>query len=358
MRRLSMFAAAALAIASLIGCSHPQPVTMAPPIGGQPGGQPVASSAGVYDWHDVPQGQQVPVQRAVFDQGGYQIYAASGETIVVPFANQNLYVMKFGRSNNGSTYFVNDGNAPILFLRNGDSLENASAQGARWYPISPDYNYTQPMYVSIAPSWNEYVGMGWYPNMVMYGGMWSYRPYASSFVWMPGYYYNIGGRRYNSYTVYRNYYTTNRGYTPLRSTFNYSAPRSTGSFSSGRSFGSGRTTGSFGSGRSALPGSTGSFGSGRSNNGRSSGGSGSGSFGSGRAATSGSFGGKSGFGSTTRSSGSSFGSGKRSSGGSFGGGSTRSGGSSSFGSGGSTRSSGSFGGGSSTRSSGSFGRRR
>src|SRR2546422_9534954 len=93
-------AAAALCAAILAGCARQQPVTMAPPMGG---GGPMGSVASappvpgggqnnIYNWQDVPVNQQVPVNRAAFDQGGYQIYAASGETIVVPFVNQNLYV--------------------------------------------------------------------------------------------------------------------------------------------------------------------------------------------------------------------------------------------------------------------------
>src|SRR5438034_1084223 len=85
-------------------------LSRATPGGMQPAGAP---SMGVYQWQDVPQGQQVPVNRATFDQGGYKVYAASGETIVVPFANQNLYAMKFGRSYTGQAYFVNEGDAPV-----------------------------------------------------------------------------------------------------------------------------------------------------------------------------------------------------------------------------------------------------
>src|SRR5262249_54776882 len=148
--------------------------------------------------------------RAVFDQGGYQIYAVSGETIVVPFANNNLYVMKFGRSNNGQTYFVNEGDAPVLYLRNGDTLENAAAAGARWYPISPSYTYTRPIYVSLAPSWNDWIGMGWYPGMTYYGGMWGYNPYSVG--WMPGFHIIVGGTPYYSYRSYHTYYTNRGGY--------------------------------------------------------------------------------------------------------------------------------------------------
>ena len=347
--RAVQLGAAALGVICISGCSRSQqPVNMAPPInqGYQQGnGQQMGQSnmappmnqgsqqnggnlqtAGVYQWQDVPQGQSVQVQRATFDQGGYQIFASTGETIVVPFVNQNLYALKFGRTN-GQSYFVNDGQAPTLYLPPGGYLENASAQNARWYPIPADYSYTQPMYVSVAPSWSEYVGMGWYPGMNYYGGMWGYHPY-SSFSWMPGFYVNIGGSRYSSYTSYHTYYTRNPGYTRLNTVYrNYSSPRVSG-FGTNRSVGS---QGSFGnrnrsSFSTAPSGSTGSFG-----NRRTTGGSGNSSSGRGfsqpsgtsgfrRPSNSGSFGGtrsSSGSFGGTRSSSGSFGT--RSSGGSFGG---------------------------------------
>ena len=77
---------------------------MAPPVAG--GGGASASGQNVFQWQGrAHKNRQVPITRAVFDQGGYQLYDNTGETIVVPFANQNLYVMRFGQSS-GGTYFV------------------------------------------------------------------------------------------------------------------------------------------------------------------------------------------------------------------------------------------------------------
>jgi len=391
-RSISMVALSGVACLALFGCSHPQPTaTMAPPVAQQMGGAPVnggmngtmnggngggMAQGGVYNWQDVPAGQQVGIARAQFDQGGYQLVTDNGDTIVVPFANNNLYVMRFGRTN-GQTYFVNEGGVPTLYVAPNYGLANASAQGALWYPLPSNFNYSQPVYVGIAPSWNAFMGMGWYPGMSVYGGMWGYHSYGMA--WMPGFNIFIGGHPYNGWNSYYTYYNHNPGYirttyvnrsyysTPLRGTGSYhytGSYRSTGSFGSGTrstgSFGSTRSTGSFGSGTR----STGSFGSGTRTTGSFGSGSSTrpaGSFGSGSGTTtrpSGSFnGGSSGF--TPRSSsGSSFGSGSSGSGSSFGGGSTRPSGSSSFG-GGSSRPSGSssFGGGG-TRSSGSFGGRR
>jgi len=233
---------------------------MSPPIAA-----PAPVQAGVnnvYDWRDVPAGQQVPINRAVFDQGGYQLFAASGETIVVPFENQNMYVMKFGRTG-GNMYFINEGGVPTLYVREGMFLENAAASGARWYPFPQNYNYTRPVYMGLAPTWSDYVGMGWYPGMHYYGGYWGYSPWHSGLMYaaMPGLVIHIGGRPYSSWTSYSTYYRsnpTNRIVVNNSRSFNYSSVRrgSTGSFGSS----SARRTTTSGGFSSSRPGSTGSFG--------------------------------------------------------------------------------------------------
>lgn len=317
-----------------------------------PAGMAPQGAGGVYNWQDVPANQQVGITRAQFDQGGYQLVTDTGDTIIVPFANQNLYVMRFGRSN-GQTYFVNEGNAPTLYLAQGFGLANAASQGgqgAMWYPLPTNFNYERPVYVGIAPSWNDYIGMGWYPGMSVYGGMYGYNPYHP--IWMPGFYMNIGGSPYYGWGGYHTYYTSHTGY--YRTSYvnrNYynTAPRGAGSYRYSGSTGSYRPgstgsyrpsggTGSFGTG--GRP--SGGFGNGGFNGSRPSGGFGGGSttmpstrggsFGGGSSTTmpstrGGSFsGGGGGFSSTPRpSGGSSFGSGGggRSSGGSFGGGGRR-----------------------------------
>ena len=283
------------------------------------GGGSSSARGQVFQWEQIPVGQQVPVRGAEFDQGGYQIFAQSGETIVVPFVNQNLYAMKFGRSS-GQAYFVNEGGTPILYLPPGGYVSNAAAQGARWYPIPSDYAYERPMYVSLAPSWGEFVGMGWYPGMAYYGGLWGYSP-GIHIGWMPGFYVSIGGSRYGSYGAYQSYYSTHTNYVTNRVVYNNYNTRSRNNFgSNNRTY---QSSGSYGSNRryngggfGSSSGSTGSFGSGRKG---SVFGGGSSSTGSSSSRTSGGFG----------SSGSSAGSG------SFGGGN------SSYGSGNSRR--GSFG---------------
>jgi uncharacterized membrane protein YgcG len=326
------------------------PQSAAPPVQTVSAESPVnGANSQVYAWQDVPQGQQVPVTRAAFDQGGYQIYADTGEVITVPFANQNLYVLKFGRSTRGASYFVNEGDAPVLYLAPGAFVENSAAQNARWYPIPESYAYTRPMYVTVAPTWGEFVAMGWYPGMAFYGGMWGYYPH-SSFVWMPGFYVHIGGVRYTSYTSYHTYYIHTPGYVRTRVIHTYYPTRGTSRFvyrstnrvtnrsfnttrstfnTSRRPFGSPATSvkGSFGQRRTPTATKpSGSFNSRPSGsfNSRPSGG----GFGGGRSSGS-SFGGG-------KSSGGSFGGG-RSSGGSFGGGRSSGGGRSFGGGGGSFR---------------------
>ena len=382
----------------LAGCGHSsQPVMMAPPttpvtISQQSGGYGQGGNgqnpgnnqnggydqntggapSGAYNWTEVPVNQQVQITRASFDQGGYQLYSPQG-TIVVPFANQNLYVMKFGQSSSGGMYFVNSGQFPTLFLPPGAGLANAAQPGALWYPFPQNYAYTQPVYVGLAPSWSAFNGMGWYPGMSYYGGYWGANPYG--YAPMLGLHFLIGGSPYYGWNSYHSYYMGHPGYSSMRvvnrtvynqasrNSFNHnsfgssSAGRSSfgGSSSSGRrSFGSagtsfgGRPSGSFGGGRPAFgggsssgfggaPRSSGSFGSGPSGFGGSFGGgrrsfpSSGGSFGGSAAPSRPAFGGGGGsFG------GGGFGGSRPSSGGSFGGGSFG-GGRSSFGGGGGRR---------------------
>ena len=150
---------------------------IAPPVTGSvtpdsdtPSTSTTASS--VFNWHEIPENQEVPVNRAVFDQGGYQLYDTVGETIIVPFKDNNLYVMKFAVSDNGTTYFVNSGDAPILYLPEDGYLENGTVAGAKWYPFTQNFAPTDPVYLGVAPSWSDYVGVGWYPDMCCYGGYW------------------------------------------------------------------------------------------------------------------------------------------------------------------------------------------
>ncbi len=277
-RFLLLSAAAALL---LVGCSHQNPpvvmappttpVTISQPMGQDPNSQYAAAGSGqngAYNWTEVPVNQQVPITRAVFDQGGYQLYSPRG-TIVVPFANQNMYVMKFGQSRTGGMYFVNSGAFPTLYVPPGAGLQNAAQPNSNWYPFPQNYAYTRPVYVGIAPSWSAFTGMGWYPGMAYYGGYYGYSPY-SIIGPMVGLHFLIGGSPYYGWNSYHSYYNSHpSGYAPMRvvnrTVYNQAARNSFNSGGAGfgrRTFGSAGSTfgrrpsgsigGSFGRGPSGV----------------------------------------------------------------------------------------------------------
>jgi hypothetical protein len=183
--------------------------TMAPPVSSDndsasPAPSTSAAASSVFNWQDIPANQQVPITRAVFDQGGYQLYDTVGETIVVPFKDQNLYVMKFGVSTTGSIYFVNSGTEPILYVPQHGYLTNATVPGARWYPFTSDFTPATPVFLGVAPSWNVFVGIGWYPDMFCYGGYWcgdEFGVFGPSF----GLFISFGGHHFDGWGGYRDY---------------------------------------------------------------------------------------------------------------------------------------------------------
>lgn len=211
--RGALGAAAALA---LLGVTAPAfagpPVTMAPPT--QPAftqdmdGTPVnAGPDSTFQWTEIPQDQKVPLTRAVFDQNGYQLYDTAGETVVVPFTNNNLYVMKFAPSDDGTLYLVNEGDVPVLYVPRGAFLENASVPGARWYPFPDDFRPARPVFLGVAPSWSAFVSIGWAPDVVIRGGYWGRTSFISGGVFLPsaGLAFEIGGRRYSGWEPYHAY---------------------------------------------------------------------------------------------------------------------------------------------------------
>lgn len=197
-----------LSISAVAYCDDP--VAMAPPV--PAGGAPAANSsttaaANVFNWQEVPENQNVPIEKATFDKGGYQIYDTVGETIVVPFTDNNLYVMKFAVSSDGTAYFVNTGTAPVLYLPQDGYLTNALDATDRWYPFTQQWQPTTPVYAGIAPSWDDYVDMGWYPDMYCYGGYWCDEPFVSFGAVYPafGLFFDIGGANCYGWGPYRAY---------------------------------------------------------------------------------------------------------------------------------------------------------
>ena len=213
-------AVAALGLLCLTtGVRAQDPVTMAPPVSEQSApdsqypqqsteGTPVnASQSSVFNWAEIPQDQRVPVTRVAFDQGGYQIYDTVGETIVVPFANKNLYVMKFAVSPDDTMFFENTGGAPVLYVPQNGYLENATVPGAKWYPFSEKFHPAEPVFLGIAPSYPVFVGLGWYPHTALYGGYYCHTSFVEGGVFLPsiGLSFFIGGHPYYGYSGYRDY---------------------------------------------------------------------------------------------------------------------------------------------------------
>jgi len=172
-------------------------ISMAPPVG-----------SAVFDWHDIPASQPVDLNRATFDPSGYELYDTVGEQIVVPFHHNNLYVMKFAHTDLGKMYFVNQGGTPILYVPRHGYLENANVDGARWYPFPAHSTPPQdPIYLGIAPSWDDYIALGWRGGMFIYGGYGSVHPYYAGAVFAPLFSIDIviGGSHYRGWDSYHSY---------------------------------------------------------------------------------------------------------------------------------------------------------
>ena len=198
------------------GARADEPVTMAPPVSDSQtltnlqtvDGTPInTSESSVFNWAEIPQDQRVPLTRAAFDQGGYQLYDTAGETIVVPFANQNLYVMKFAVSPDDTMFFENTGGAPVLYVPENGYLQNATVSGAKWYPFSEKFHPAEPVFLGIAPSYPVFVDLGWYPHTILYGGYYGSTSFVEGGVFLPsiGLSFFIGGHPYYGYRGYRDY---------------------------------------------------------------------------------------------------------------------------------------------------------
>ena len=201
-----------------------------------------AAADSVFNWQEIPANQNVPLSRASFDQGGYQLYDTVGETIIVPFTNHNLYVMKFAESPNGKLYFVNQGGYPVLYVPHGGYLNNASVSGARWYPFGAEYHPVQPVFLGIAPSYSEFIGLGWYSNTFLYGGYYGHTSFLAGGLFLPtiGLFFEVGGHPYYGWNGYHNYYFAHPGFYHVgyynRNYYHY-AGRQYSQFASGRHFG-------------------------------------------------------------------------------------------------------------------------
>jgi hypothetical protein len=186
-----------------------EPTSLAPPLR--------SSYLDRYDdsvsWRELRENREIRITRACFDQDGYQLFDSRGQSISVPFEGNNLYVLRFGRTN-GSMYFTIENGAPTLYLSGSGYLENLAASGARWYPLPQRYDYVRPVYVGLAPTWSDYCSMGWYPGMTFYGGYCDYQPwrYGSRFAPMSSLTISIGNASWTRWDDYCDYWrvTPNR----------------------------------------------------------------------------------------------------------------------------------------------------
>src|SRR5262249_25193176 len=134
--------------------------------------------------------------------------------------------MKFGRSSTGQTYFVNASGTPVLYLAADAYLASSAAQDVRWYPLPARYvSSWQPVYVWLAPTYRAYTTMGYYPGMVVYGGIWPDSA-DSRYLRTTTYTVNVNGTVIRSYDAYYGYYTNHPGYMVSRAV-DYGTPAPT-----------------------------------------------------------------------------------------------------------------------------------
>lgn len=169
------------------------------------------TTAGVTRWNDIPASRRVLLTQASMDTGGYRLYDTSGATINVPFANQDLHVMKFAVSPDDTTFFVNDGYAPVLYLPVNGCVINDNVPGGRWYPFSARFRPVRPVFLAIAPNYSEYVALQWYPNTITFGGYYGVTSFIDGGVFQPtsGITFYIGTQSYLGWNPYRDYVNAN-----------------------------------------------------------------------------------------------------------------------------------------------------
>lgn len=239
-------------------------------------------------WTEVPVNQKVMISAAAFYPEGFELIDTAGHKILVPFnfGAHHLFVMKFGVSPDNTLFFMNHGDYPILYLPTDSYLVNGLWGDVRWYPFTPSFHPTQPVFISVTPAFPGYMAMKWYPGMYFYGGFWSGTPWKSGqrFPATPGLEIIIGSLRFDNWKSFINYW---KAHPSDRNFDNYwkSHPIPTSAVG-GQNIGPGGSVTNFGGGLgsgNALSSSGGQYGGGRSGGGQYGGGrSGGGQYGGGR----------------------------------------------------------------------------
>jgi len=164
-------------------------------------------TASEYSWNLAPVDQHITILRATFDKGGYQLRTASGNLIVVPFSERNMFVMKFALTEDGGTYFVNSGSAPVLYMPADGYVENATLRGSFWYPFNRQFRPEMPVYAAVAPNWPAFTSMSWYRGMKCSGSFWTDTQFGPKGLVIPavGLAYVVDGRRIEGWQKFRDW---------------------------------------------------------------------------------------------------------------------------------------------------------
>lgn len=174
---------------------------------------------GVYYGFEVPANRAVQIQRAVFNQDGYQLLDKAGETINVPFFTDNLYILQFAVANGAAMYFQYADGHPVLYVpKNGYLIETppyTSATdfysyqdtGVYWYPFTKDFYPSDPVFLGPAPTWPAFLNMPWYPHVRIEGGYMSSRPVGPgvSVAPTPGLLFVVDGHPYKDWAGFMSY---------------------------------------------------------------------------------------------------------------------------------------------------------
>jgi hypothetical protein len=170
--------------------------------------QAVGDPDEVIKWTRLPLHQDFVITHASFSQRGYRLYDDQDETILVPFTDDNLYVMKFGVSPDEDMHFIRSTHSPVLLVPVDGYLSNQDVPGDIWYPFSDSYQPQTPVYYSIAPTWTDYLAIDWYSGYEFHGGYYCRRAFVPGIVVtpVPGLTIIVAGQSFSGWHDYKNHH--------------------------------------------------------------------------------------------------------------------------------------------------------
>ena len=164
-----------------------------------------------YNWTEVPAGSRCQFSAPSLTRAAISSIQPQG-TIVVPFANQNLYVMKFGQSYNGGMYFINNGQYPTFYLPAGrrtstmqPSRERTGTRSRKTMPIRSLY---MSVLRQVGPHSRGWAGIPACPTTAATGATVPYSMIGP----MVGLHFLIGGSPYYGWNSYHSYYYSGHPY--------------------------------------------------------------------------------------------------------------------------------------------------